>query len=134
MATTANTSTFELFLPHKIYLWQIMIYCFCIMEKVLVQCLCLNHSLVRNPNWARLIRKVLLANNKLGFIDGTLILNSPLVKIPSAIQAWIHSNKTVGTWIINSVSPRIILFNWLKFVYVVCLGFVLANLTTFSCE
>ena len=58
-------------------------------------------------NWAWSIRKVLLASNKLGFIDGTLILNSPLVKIPSAIQAWIHSNKTVGTWIINSVSPKI---------------------------
>uniref|UniRef100_A0A7N2N0Q5 Uncharacterized protein n=1 Tax=Quercus lobata TaxID=97700 RepID=A0A7N2N0Q5_QUELO len=55
--------------------------------------------------------KSFASNNKLGFIDGTLILNSPLVKIPSAIQAWIHSNKTVGTWIINSVSPRIILFN-----------------------
>ena len=49
------------------------------------------------PNWAWSIRKVLLANNKLGFTDSTLILNSPLVKIPSTIQAWICSNNMVGT-------------------------------------
>lgn len=59
------------------------------------------------PNWAWSIRKVLLANNKLGFTDSTLILNSPLVKIPSTIQAWICSNNMVGTWIINSISPKI---------------------------
>ena len=54
-----------------------------------------------------LVRKALLTKNKLGFIDGTLTLSSPLVSTPSAIQAWIRCDNMVGTWLTNSVSPKI---------------------------
>ena len=54
-----------------------------------------------------LVRKALLTKNKLGFIDGTLTLSSPLVSTPSAIQAWIRCDKMVGTWLTNPVSPKI---------------------------
>ena len=36
-------------------------------------------------SWARAVRKVLLTKNKLGFIDGTLTLSSPLVSTPSNV-------------------------------------------------
>ena len=49
----------------------------------------------------------MLAKNKLGFINDTLNLSSPLVETPSTIQAWICSDNMVGTWKINSVSPKI---------------------------
>ena len=65
-------------------------------------------------NWWRklsclgsIVRKSLIAKNKLGFIDGSLTLSSPIVDSPSAIQAWIHADNIVRTWIINSVSPMI---------------------------
>ena len=45
--------------------------------------------------------------NKLGFIDGTLTLSSPLVSTPSATQAWIKCDNMVDTWLTNSVSPKI---------------------------
>ena len=38
------------------------------------------------PTWARSIRKALLMKNKLGFIDGTLTLSSPLVSTHSTTQ------------------------------------------------
>lgn len=47
------------------------------------------------PTWARSVRKALLTKNKLGFIDGTLTLSSPLVSTPSVILAWI----SVITWL-----------------------------------
>ena len=37
--------------------------------------------------WARTVRKALLTKNKLGFIDGTLTLSSPLVSTPLNVQA-----------------------------------------------
>ena len=36
--------------------------------------------------WAHAISKALLTKNKLGFIDGTLTLSSPLVSTPSNVQ------------------------------------------------
>ena len=36
--------------------------------------------------WACAVRKALLTKNKLGFIDGTLTLSSPLVSTPSNVQ------------------------------------------------
>ena len=45
--------------------------------------------------WARAMRKALLTKNKLGFIDGTLTLSSPLVSTPSNVQAWIRC----ATWL-----------------------------------
>ena len=59
------------------------------------------------PAWATSLRKSLISKNKLGFIDGSLTISSPLVDSPSAIQAWIQANNMVGNWIINSVSPKI---------------------------
>ena len=49
----------------------------------------------------------MITKNKLGFIDGSLTLSSSLVKTPSTFQARIHCDNMVGTWIINSVSPKI---------------------------
>ena len=57
--------------------------------------------------WARAVRKALLTKNKLGFIYGTLTLSSPLVYSPSAVQAWIRCDNMVGTWLTNSVSPKL---------------------------
>ena len=56
--------------------------------------------------WARSMRKSLIAKNKLGFIDGSLTISSPLVNSPTAAQDWIRANNMVGTWIINSISPK----------------------------
>ena len=39
------------------------------------------------PSWARSVRKSLIAKNRLGFIDGSLTLSSPIVDSPSTIQA-----------------------------------------------
>ena len=59
------------------------------------------------PAWARSVRKSLIAKNKLGFIDGSLTISSPLVNSPIAAQAWVRADNMVGTWIINSVSPKL---------------------------
>ena len=59
------------------------------------------------PAWARSVRKSLIAKNKLGFIDGSLTISSPLVNTPVAAQAWVRADNMVGTWIINSVSPKL---------------------------
>ena len=48
--------------------------------------------------WAQAVRTVLLTKNKLGFIDGSLTLSSPMVSTPSAVQAWIRCDNMVGTW------------------------------------
>ena len=47
--------------------------------------------------WARVARKALLTKNKLGFINGSLTLSSPLVSTPSVVQAWIRCDNMVGT-------------------------------------
>ena len=57
--------------------------------------------------WAQVVKKALLTKNKLGFIDGTLTISSPLVSTPSAVQAWIRCNNMVGTWLTNSISPKL---------------------------
>ena len=59
------------------------------------------------PAWVRSVRKSLIAKNKLGFIDGSLTISSPLVNTLVAAQVWIRADNTVGTWIINSVSPKL---------------------------
>ena len=53
------------------------------------------------------MRKALLTKNKLGFIDGTLTLSSPLISTPSSVQAWIRCDNMVGTWLTNSVSSKL---------------------------
>ena len=57
--------------------------------------------------WARSVRKSLIGKNKLGFIDGSITISSPLVNSLTAIQVWIRADNIVGTWIINSVSPKL---------------------------
>ena len=57
--------------------------------------------------WARVVGKALLTKNKLGFINDTLIFSSPLVSMPSVVQAWIKCDNMVGTWLTNSVSPNL---------------------------
>ena len=57
--------------------------------------------------WARVVRKALLTKNRLGFIDGTLTLSPPLVSTPLNVQAWIRCDNMVGTWLTNSVSPKL---------------------------
>ena len=57
--------------------------------------------------WARVVRKALLTKNRLGFIDGTLTLSSPLVSTPSNVQAWIRCDNMVSTWLTNSISPKL---------------------------
>ena len=47
--------------------------------------------------WARSVRKSLIGKNKLGFIDGSITISSPLLNSPTAIQAWIRANNIVGT-------------------------------------
>ena len=59
------------------------------------------------PAWALSVRKSLIAKNKLGFIDGSLTLSSPIIDSPTEIQARIRADNMVGTWIINSVSLRL---------------------------
>ncbi|KAK4558972.1 hypothetical protein RGQ29_008284 [Quercus rubra] len=54
-----------------------------------------------------IVRKALLTKNKLGFIDGTLTLSSPLISTPSSVQAWIRCDNMVGTWLTNSVSSKL---------------------------
>ena len=49
------------------------------------------------PAWERSVRKSLIAKNKLGFIDGSLTISSPLVNTPVAAQAWIRADNMVGT-------------------------------------
>ena len=46
--------------------------------------------------WAHAVRKALLTKNKLGFIDGTLTLSSPLVSTLLNVQAWIRCDNMVG--------------------------------------
>ena len=49
----------------------------------------------------------MIANNKLGFIDGSLTISFPLVDSPTTVQSWICADNMVGTLIINLVSPRL---------------------------
>ena len=49
----------------------------------------------------------MLTKNKLGFIDGTLTLSSPLISNPSSVQAWIRCDNMVGTWLTNSIFSKL---------------------------
>ena len=57
--------------------------------------------------WAQAMRKALFTKNKLGFIDGSLTLSSPLVSTPSTVQAWIRCDNMMGTWLTNLISPKL---------------------------
>jgi len=92
----------------KIHIISMILY-FCILERIQELFLLLNHclwegiTLLGQDRW----EKSLIANNKLGFIDGSLTISSPLVNSPTTAQAWIRANNMVGTWIINSISPKL---------------------------
>ena len=69
------------------------------MERILACAALVSQPLIGGENypaWARFVRKSLIAKNKLGFIDGSLTLSSPIVNSPSAIQAWIRADSMVG--------------------------------------
>lgn len=53
------------------------------------------------------MKKTLIAKNKLGFVNGSITLSSPLVKTPVAIDAQIRCDNMVGFWLMNAVSPQI---------------------------
>ena len=53
------------------------------------------------------MKKALVAKNKFGFVNGSITLSSPLIKNPAAVNAWIHCNNMVGSWLLKAVSPQI---------------------------
>ena len=60
------------------------------------------------PTWAKSMQIALSAKNKLGFIDGTLALAPIMAKSPLLVQAWTRCNNMVVSWILNSVSLKIL--------------------------
>ena len=60
------------------------------------------------PGWAKSMQIALSAKNKLGFIDGTPTLTLTMAKSPLLVQAWTRCNNMVVSWILNSVSPKIL--------------------------
>ena len=85
-------------LLHLLRILQWMIPYFCTMERVQILCLWLNLrqgvriTQLGHEQWGKLCSP----KNKLGFIDGTLTLSSPLVSTPLAVQAWIRCDNMVG--------------------------------------
>ena len=57
--------------------------------------------------WVRSRRKALVAKNKFGFVNGSITLTSPLIKTPAEVDAWIHCDNMVGSWLMKVVSPQI---------------------------
>ena len=57
--------------------------------------------------WIRSMKKALIAKNKFGFVYGMITLSSPLIKTPAAVDAWIHCDNMVGSWLMKVVSPQI---------------------------
>ena len=57
--------------------------------------------------WAHSMKKALTAKNKFGFVNGSITLSSPLVKTLATVDAWIHYDNIVGSWLIKAVSPQI---------------------------
>ena len=53
------------------------------------------------------MKKALIAKNKFGFVNGTITLSSPLIKTSAAVDAWIHCDNVVGSWLMKVVSPQI---------------------------
>lgn len=56
-------------------------------------------------SWSQAIQIALSVKNKTGFIDGTLPKPNPSEQ--SNYNAWMHNNKLVISWILNSVSKEI---------------------------
>ena len=55
--------------------------------------------------WARSMKKALIAKNKFGLVNGTITLSSPLIKTLATIDAWIHCDNMVGSWLMKAVLP-----------------------------
>ena len=55
----------------------------------------------------RFMKKALIVKNKFGFVNGTITLFSPLIKILATIDAWIRCDNMVGSWLMKAVSPQI---------------------------
>ena len=54
---------------------------------------------------AQSLKKALITKNKFGFVNGIITLSSPLVKTPVTIDAWIHCDNMVGSWLMKAISP-----------------------------
>ncbi|KAL5852756.1 hypothetical protein ACOSQ3_007874 [Xanthoceras sorbifolium] len=54
-------------------------------------------------SWSRAVIKALRAKSKLGFIDGSF----PIPKEQDDISNWERCNDLIGSWILNSISPKI---------------------------
>ena len=57
--------------------------------------------------WVYSMKKALVAKNKFGFVNGSITLSSPLIKTPAMVDAWIHCDNMVGSWLMKAVSPQI---------------------------
>ena len=57
--------------------------------------------------WVRSMKKALVAKNKFGFVNGSITLFSPLIKTLAAVDAWIHYDNMVGSWLIKAMSHQI---------------------------
>ena len=57
--------------------------------------------------WVHSMKKALVAKNKFGFFNGNVTVSSPLMKTLIAIDAWIHCDNMVGSWLMKAVSPQI---------------------------
>ncbi|KAL4602035.1 hypothetical protein ACB092_10G023900 [Castanea dentata] len=64
--------------------------------------------------WVRSMRKTLVAKNKFGFVNGSITLSSPLIKTPAAVDAWIHCDNMVGSWLMKGESSITNYFTKLK--------------------
>ena len=69
-------------------------------------------SLVTDPlttknyvTWARAMKRVLRAKNKLGFVDGSI--TKPTDPSDPLFEAWERCNDMIVSWIHNSVSPSV---------------------------
>ena len=63
------------------------------------------------PTWARSMERALKIKNKFWLIDGSASLTLAMEKIPLLVQSWARCNDIVVSWIINCISPKIVLMD-----------------------
>ena len=63
------------------------------------------------PTWAQSMERALKIKNKFWLIDGSASLTLAMEKIPLLVQSWVRCNDIVVSWIINCISPKIVLMD-----------------------
>ena len=63
------------------------------------------------PTWARSMERALKIKNKFWLIGGFTSLTLAMEKIPLLVQSWAQCNDIVVSWIINCISPKIVLMD-----------------------